>query len=346
MIAMHSSEVPFNPGTAMSLDLIHRFSLGASLVGLQWGSCGVPLRAFTRDGRESVLDTSSGTLLRSTSFAEGPVSRVICRPRSDRSFFVTTQGVLNDSDDSVPPLEAVRDATWSPCGRFLSVLSGRGLTVWNADKRKLVTPPSRLEGFDLMAWNPTPADGFGQLAATVPSGVLLWSACGVTALRVGPCSAPTSGLAWHPAGRHLAVAYQSGSVEIWDQLTDQSVRLAGAVDPVRRLLWDHKGSFLIGVSLTSLCVWNAQAAMHCGHADAWAQREAPLTDVAQRGNGNLLAVGNIEGRLELRRLSSPSACLRSTEFASTVTHLAWSTSGRRLAVGIDGGQVCIVRVCR
>ena len=71
----------------------------------------------------------------------------------------------------------------------------------------------------------------------------------------------------------------------------------------------------------------------------------PLTDVALRGNGNVLAVGNIEGRLELR-LSSPTACLRSAEFASTITHLACSTSGRRLAVGIDGGQVCIVRVCR
>ena len=118
MIDMHSSDVPFNPGTAMSLDVIHRFSLGASLVGLQWGSCGVPLRAFTRDGRESVLDTSSGTLLRSTSFAEGPVSRVICRPRSDRSFFITTQGVLSDSDDSVPPLEAVRTLPGAHAGGF------------------------------------------------------------------------------------------------------------------------------------------------------------------------------------------------------------------------------------
>jgi len=125
---------------------------------------------------------------------------------------------------------------------------------------------------------------------------------------------------------------------------DLSVRLAGAVDPVRRLLWDHKGTFLIGVSLTSLCIWNAQAAMHCGHTDAWVRREAPLTDVALRGNSNLLAVGNIEGRLELRRRSSPTACLRSAEFASTITHLAWSTSGRRLAVGLDGGQVCIAGV--
>jgi len=330
----------------MNLTIIHGFDLGAPLVALQWGSCGVPLHAFTRDGRETVIDTCSGCLVESSSLAAEEVARVVCRPHSDRPSFITAHGVLGASDESAPPLTDVRDASWSPNGRFLAVLSGRGLNVWNVDKRKLVAAPPQAGGFELIAWNPTSGDGCGQLAATIRTGVLLWSACGAVTVHAFPRSPAATALAWHPAGRYLAVACQDGDVRIVDPATGQTIRLQGAIGTVRRLLWDHKGAFLIGVSVASLSVWNVLSAVHYGSNLAWTQREAPLTDVALRGMGNLLAAGDIEGRVELLRVNARTAMLRSTDFPSSISHLAWSASGRRLAVGTDGGKVSVVRVCR
>jgi WD40 repeat protein len=328
------------------VNIIHQFQVCGPIIALQWGSCGVPLRAYARDGHENVLDTSSGCLVRSTSFVAGRVARVVCRPHSDQSSYVTENGILGGLDDNTPELEGVRDINWSPCGRFLAVLNERGLNIWNAERRKTFTYPSEGEDFESLAWNPIPDDGCGQLAATIPSGVLLWSACGALGRRVLPHLAGTTVIAWHPDGRYLALAYQDGAVRIWDHGTNQSIWLHAGGNTVRRLLWDRKGKLLIGIALKSLHLWSLFAAIHCGRDHAWAQHDTPMTDVALRGSGNLLAAGHLDGNVELRRLNAATTLLQSMKFHSSISHLSWSASGTRLAVGVDSGHVYVVRVCR
>jgi hypothetical protein len=111
-------------------------------------------------------------------------------------------------------------------------------------------------------------------------------------------------------------------------------------------LWDRKGKLLIGVTLKSLHTWSLLAAIHRADAHAWARAGAPLTDVALRGSGNLLAIGDLDGKLEIRRLNGMTAPLHSIRFHSSISHLSWSASARRLAVGVDSGQVYVMRVCK
>jgi WD40 repeat protein len=332
--------------------VIHQFEVGAPIVALDWGNCGVALRAFTRDGCEKVLDTGSGRVERAISFVEGQVARVVCRPRSDRSSYITANGVLGGLDENTPRLEGVRDVTWSPCGRFLAVLNERGLAIWNADKRKLFEHPQpQAEYFESMAWNPAPDDGCGQLAAAAASSVLLWSARGALTRRELPCPAAMTAMAWHPGGQYLAFAHQNGAVRIWDRKGGECIRLHGSVNAVRRFLWDRKGKLLIGITLKALHVWNLFGAMHfgamhSGRTHACAEGGAPLTDAALRGCGNLLATGDLDGKVELRRLNSTTTLLQAMTFRSSISHLSWSASARRLAVAIDSGEVYVVRVCR
>jgi hypothetical protein len=118
------------------------------------------------------------------------------------------------------------------------------------------------------------------------------------------------------------------------------------VNAVRRFLWDRKGTLLIGITLKALHVWNLFGAMHGGRTHACAEGGAPLTDAALRGCGNLLATGDLDGKVELRRLNSTTTLLQAMTFQSSISHLSWSGSARRLAVAIDSGEVYVVRVCR
>jgi WD40 repeat protein len=294
-----------------------------------------------------VLDSGTGELLRTATFSAGPVSRVACKSHSDRPTFLTEDGVSGATDQSVPRLDSARDLSWSPCGRYLAILRAGSLSVWSAEEQKLVTLPAQMNGTELIAWNPNPDNGCVQLAATVAYGVFLWSAMGAAAIRVLPPAAETRALAWEPAGRYLALAYRNGDVQTWDYRTNQRLRLRCEEHPVHRLLWDRSSAILIGASITSLCAWNVKALINGRRGSSWEERqESPLTDLAFRGSGNIFATGNVEGRLELRRAGNRTGALPSKDFGSPITHLAWSVSGKRLAVGMDGGQICVVRVCK
>lgn len=330
-----------------ALNIVDHHRLGASLVALHWGACGLPLRAFTRDGRRAVLEIGTGCVQQSDRLSEDPVLRIACRSCSREICCLTEDGILIGSNESVPRLDNVREATWSPCGRFLAILRAKTVEVWDAEDRKLVPLPAQMSAIERIAWNPNPDCGSAQFAAGVKPGVLLWSAMGMMALRVVPPIAETTVLAWQPTGRFLALAYHTGDVQLWDYRTNQRVHLRSAEDPVRLLLWDRNGAALIGASLTHLCTWNVSGIINGRHGRSCEEyQSSPLTDVAFRGTGNILATGNAEGRLELRRSGDRAGALSTQHFEAAITHLAWSASGKRLAVGLDCGDVFVVRVCK
>lgn len=335
------------PPDSPTLQITHRFEVGDRLIALQWGRCGHPLRAFTRDGRETVFDTVSGHLIRTTSFTAENTSCVCCRPQTSEFSFLSADGVSGSPDPDTPRFRDVSALSWSPCGRFLAVLAAETLNIWNAEKRKLVTAPHQIRQFGGLAWRENPPDGCGELATGIPGGVLLWAASGSISLHEHPGLAAASVMAWQPGGRYLALGYPDGTARIWNPVAAAITRLQGPAAPITRMEWNEAGSILIAMSGRAISAWSLSAALHNGGQTlGWERRESPMTALAMRGTGRLAAVGHLDGLLELRRMSGGMPLLQALWLPSSIAHLAWSPSGRRLAVGIDGGEVCVVRACR
>jgi WD40 repeat protein len=113
------------------------------------------------------------------------------------------------------------------------------------------------------------------------------------------------------------------------------------------LVWNSNGAAIAGISTTCLLYWNVRAALH-GNRDAGSIRQfdTPVCRIAFRPNGNILAVVNIQGGVDLWRAAKNGKVLRFADLGAALTHLAWSTSGKQLAVATSSGQVYAARVCK
>jgi WD40 repeat protein len=281
------------------------------IAGLAWDSCCPLLRVFQRDGSQLLIDTA-----RKQTVAEDRVT---------------------------PGFGDVRQLEWSPCRRFAAVLREDHVDIWNTRKGKWVTSPPEWGKVGRITWRPKPVNSEGQLSIATASGLILWSAEGDFDRRFPqPLSVPTA-LSWDPTGTWVAVA--CGGLRVWNARTGAHILLP--TDALHELAWDAHGDWLAGASAQSLFAWNMRAAIH-GRLDAqWVcHLDSPISRMAFRPGGNILAAGTIHGYVQLRRPAAVSGIVRSAGLGAAVTQLAWSANGKQLAAATSRCNAYTARVCR
>ena len=288
---------------------------GEPVAGIFWEPCLPVLRVFQRAGREVLIDVAHDRARR-------------CR--------------------DVAALEGAERLEWSPCRRHGAIVGAGRLAVWNSQKNKVA--PSPLQGgvIEGIAWRPNPPTSEGELWLAGSFGLANWPAEGDFSIRWQEPVSETTALAWDPAGTWLALACKRGGLTVWNARTNQraALELTGEY-PIREFAWSSSGAMLAGAAANSLFIWSIPAALQGKtHARLVRRINAPVSRLAFRPGSNILAVGKIDGGLELLRAVESAESPRCAQLGAPVSHVAWSPHGKRLAVATSSGQVHSMRVCK
>jgi WD40 repeat protein len=284
------------------------------VAGLRWEACRPVLHVFQKAGREVLIDVPHDS---------------VCGGRE------------------ITALEGSEQLEWSPCCRYGAITRDGCLAVWNSEKNKLVPSPPSSGAIERMAWRPNPQDSEGELWLAGPMGLAVWSAEGNYRIACKDSSSETTALAWDPTGTYLARACKRGGVHVWNPRTNQQARLERDGDyPIREFGWNSRGALLAGAATNSLFVWSIAAALHGKPQARFVRRlNAPVSRLAYRPGSNMLAVGRIDGGLELLRAVGNGEASKCAQLDCAVSHVAWSPHGKHVAVATSLGQIHAMRVC-
>jgi WD40 repeat protein len=118
------------------------------------------------------------------------------------------------------------------------------------------------------------------LAVMAGAEVQLWDARRRTRTRTLAHSIDGTLLAWHPAGRWLAVGYSNGDLRLWDAETGEARPLAGHTQYIWSLAFDPSGEFLSSQSWDGTPRFWEPAS---GQQLLW-MRHAAVLDVSRQGD--------------------------------------------------------------
>jgi hypothetical protein len=179
-------------------------------------------------------------------------------------------------------------------------------------------------------------------------GASLWSDDGAALRRLSSPGLPLS-LAWSPDGSLLVAGLQEGAPPDWrladDRLADGTeIALLGAANMqgVASLAFAYDGSFLAASGAPRVACWRRGPAdsfspdpVACGLAN----RRALVALVACHPASPMIAAGYGNGAVLLCQPGFEDALFARPWGGGGVTALAWSSSGRRLALGTSEGEV-------
>lgn len=195
------------------------------------------------------------------------------------------------------PVEPITELAFSPDGAMLASASATGLAVWIwrvADGEPILIIPDALDGctVEALAFHPgstrLAVGGIDWLATGGSNGAIaLWDIPGrfeEAALFEG-----TTGVAMHPAGKHLALATLEQSIGIWDFASQQLIdEFLGHDGPVTALAYSPDGKVLAsGSDDRTLRLWNEK-----GEEIAVAELDSQITALTFSPDGQFLYTGN------------------------------------------------------
>ncbi|MBB1254474.1 caspase family protein, partial [Streptomyces sp. OF3] len=215
---------------------------------------------------------------------------------------------------------------------------------------------------------PLPVEGFVEQAEFSPDGRLLMTSSSyetrLWSVRPGRAAVRARAIlpqrrsnvqaaAFGPGGDFLALAWQDGTVELWDVGDPGRPRGLGTLEatggPARAMAVSSDGKTLaVGSRDAQVRLWDVSAAVRRGLAAADRRPTAvvgghggPVEAVALSRNGRHLALGSTDHSATVWDLSgaSPARSAVLSGHATTVSALAFAPDGRTLATGDHDGDV-------
>jgi WD40 repeat protein len=186
-------------------------------------------------------------------------------------------------------------------------------------------------------------DGAGtRLAMAHYHGVTLWApGAPLRVLRTPGC--PLS-LAWSPEGDYLICGLQENALHGWRLSDGGDIEMAGYTGQPRSLDFSGDGRFLASSGGSRVVCWafdppgaDSQP-VECGLPSS----RLPVCQVAYHPAYPLIAAGYHNGAVLLCQPGSDDVLFVKGSAGGSVTALAWSADGMRLAMGTQGGQAGVV----
>ncbi len=236
---------------------------------------------------------------------------------------------------------------FSPAGQELIAAGGRpgmfgAVTVWN-----LASRAKRLElrgHTDAILGAAVSADGTTLATAGYDRQILLWSLANGAVLRtLKEHTDAVLGVSFSPDGKVLASCSADRTVKLWDWRTGRRIAtLSGASGELYSVTFAEGGSRVLAAGEDRLIdVWPAAGPRLDLERSVFAH-DGPIVRLALSPDGKMLASSGADRRVKLWDLPSLKPCAELPLQPDWAQGLAFSSDGRRLAIGRFDGTIELV----
>ncbi len=185
-----------------------------------------------------------------------------------------------------------------------------------------------------------------RLAMAHDRGITLWTPdAPTTVLRTEGC--PVS-IAWSPDGAYLVCGLRENALHGWRLASGGGggdIEMSGHPEEPRSLAFSGDGSFLASSGAPGVMCWRfdppaGRPPVECGLPST----RLPVCRVAYHPTFPLIAAGYRNGAVLLCQPARDDALFVKGAAGGSVSALAWSADGKRLAIGTDGGEAGLVNL--
>lgn len=319
------------------------------LAGFALGDGSLAMGRAEWDGAPQLEPVEGGTRLIPAAHPQPPVTRLRVHQGACLSIathpgggFLTggDDGVLARTDaDGIVTVLATLPGRWvdlvaSGAAGWHAAASGRQVEIGGPDGHVLGLPASATAlAFDA---------GGTRLAVAHYRGVTVWTPDAPARVLQTP-GCPLS-LAWSPDGEYLVCGLQENALHGWRLSDDGDIEMGGYPGQPRSLSFSSDRRLLASSGAPRVICWGfdppgaGNLPVECGLPSS----RLPVCQVACHPTYPLIAAGYHNGAVLLCQPGSDDVLFVKASGGGSVTALAWSTDGSRLALATRGGEVGLV----
>ncbi|MGI0483100.1 WD40 repeat domain-containing protein [Geminocystis sp. CENA526] len=239
----------------------------------------------------------------------------------------------------------VEKLAWHPQENYLAFSQGRYVQIWDVNSQEIIVTLLFENSSVLdLAWNPN-----GQLLAIAGNGgVKIWDTqnwdddpffieTNAAALKI----------AWSPDGEYLAVSSLDKIIFLWGGGNLVPWQLSGFQGKIRNLTWSNicldDTPILATSTKKDIILWEKND-QQGWNASVLKSHNGIIKNLEFHPQSLLLLSGCSEGNLSFWE-NARTLTQNIKEISGGFSKLLWNTSGYKLAIGSDRGEIVIFRVC-